>query len=75
MRVTTAAVPSEIARRRFGTPQPAVGVLAPVGEDDPADRHRLRVDAAGGERRVAGREVERRDGDRAEPDRRARTRP
>ena len=36
----------------------------------PSDRHRLRVDAAGRERRVRRRHVERRDRDRAEPDRR-----
>ncbi len=47
-----------------------LGVLAAVAEDDLADRHRTRVHAAPGDRRVAGSEVERRDGDGAEPERR-----
>ncbi len=42
------------------------GVLLPVRQHDLPDRARLRVDAAGRERRVRRRHVERRHGDRAE---------
>ena len=46
------------------------GAVGPWREGDLLDRHRLRVDPAGGDRRVRGGHVERRDPDRAEPDRR-----
>ena len=49
---------------------PARALVLAVGEDDLADRHRLGVDAAGSERRVGRRHVERRDVHRAEADRR-----
>ncbi len=44
----------------------------PVRQYDARDRHRLRVDPAGGQRGIGGRHLERRDPDRAEGDRRDR---
>ena len=47
-----------------------VPVFAPAGEGDLGDRHRIGVDATGGERGVRRGHVERRDPDRAEAERR-----
>jgi hypothetical protein len=47
---------------------PSLLVDASACQDDPADRHRLGMDATVRQRRVRGSEVERRNGDRAETD-------
>ena len=68
--VTSSATQSGITRRALRlAPAGVVSDLA-VREHDLADRHRLRVDPARGERRVRGGHVERRHGDRAEAHRR-----